>query len=180
MIRPSSFRLRRPARLVAQPRPPAELRAYDLDDLEAIMEIERASFPSPMSELKMRMALAEPGVIGTVAERAGSVVGFSVHVHREATVSLLALAVAPRSRRLGVGSSLLARVKMALTLGRWRAVETAASLDQVPGLLFLKARGFVPVPDFRGRHVDELSGYVRMRCSEVSVLDTGCSDDGVE
>lgn len=65
-IRPG-FRRRRPDfPLILGPAPsprPVELRAFRWSDLEPMMEIERASFPTPLSELRMRQVLEKTSVV---------------------------------------------------------------------------------------------------------------------
>lgn len=80
------------------------------DDLDAIAEIERASFSDPWSVASFAGLLSGPRVRMTVAHEAGHVVGYSVLLVTAPDADLANLAVAPRSQGRGIGRLLLEQV----------------------------------------------------------------------
>jgi ribosomal-protein-alanine N-acetyltransferase len=89
-------------------------------DLDAVMEIERASFSTPWSRESFRNLLRRDDADLWVAVVEGAVVGYAVvwYVAREAELGNLA--VAPEWRQLGLGGRLL---DWSVTRARARGVE---------------------------------------------------------
>ena len=112
-----------------------ELRPARPDDLDAVMAIETASFPTDAwSRSSMAATLADPDTTTVVATEAGAVVGYAaVLVPRGSSdADVLTLAVAEAARGRGAGRELLRRLITA-------AAERGASR------VFLEVRADNPV-----------------------------------
>jgi len=83
-----------------------ELRAMRVDDLDRVVELERAIFPNPWPRDFFKIDLHRPNSFNFVAELEGSVVGYIV-AWGENELHLANLAVAPKSRRQGIGRKLV-------------------------------------------------------------------------
>jgi len=83
-----------------------------MSDLDAVMEVEHASFTNPWTREMYLSDLANEQVshILLAREDAGGVVGFCAFWHVLDELHVNNLAVAPRHRRTGVASALLTRV----------------------------------------------------------------------
>lgn len=86
----------------------ANIRNAQSGDLEAILEIERLSFPDPWSTTMFRTHLYDPRYPFLVAEGANMVFGFAVAQTVVSESELLDIAVHPDARGQGVGAGLLA------------------------------------------------------------------------
>jgi ribosomal-protein-alanine N-acetyltransferase len=88
-----------------------ELRRLDAGDLDAVDEIERASYPTPWSHAMFAAELRKPSslAIGAFAEEAG-LIGFAVVSRYVDAWHVMNVAVAPSHRRRGVARALLERV----------------------------------------------------------------------
>lgn len=86
---------------------PYRIRPAVLADLGAMVAIERRAFSDPWSEASFREALASAWTFGLVAQLARGVVGYFIAREVAGTGEVLNLAVAPESRRRGVGGALL-------------------------------------------------------------------------
>ncbi len=94
-----------------------ELRALREDDLDAVEEIERASYPTPWSRSMFVTELAKPSslCLGAYEER-GALVGYLIVSRYVDAWHVMNVAVAPAHRRRGIASALLERL-FALTSG---------------------------------------------------------------
>lgn len=111
------------------------VRKADVSDLPDIMEIERASFPTPWHEVSMRSELqaSETRKLYLVVETEGTVAGYiGGHFYAD-EVHVGTLAVHPDHRRQGIGELLLLRmIDVAISRGaryvtlEYRMKNTAA------------------------------------------------------
>ncbi|MFL5319265.1 MAG: ribosomal protein S18-alanine N-acetyltransferase [Myxococcaceae bacterium] len=155
--------MRRPSHreeLLPPPRPPFSLRRMVLEDLDAVMAIQRASFKNPWSVDLFKRELTHDWSTILLAEENcadGTVqlVGFLIFwlVHDE--VHILNVATAPTHRQRGVARML---IDAALEKGRSKAC-TLATLEVRRGneaaLNLYKAFGFRPVGIRPNYYVDE-------------------------
>lgn len=88
-----------------------QLRRIDPDDLEAVLEIERASYPTPWSLAMFSAELAKPGslALGAYLEN-GELVGYAVVSRYVDAWHVMNVAVTPAYRRRGIARVLLERL----------------------------------------------------------------------
>ena len=86
---------------------PYRIRSAVAADVSALMGIERRAFSDPWSEGSFREALTSPWTFGLVAETGRGVAGYLIGREVAGTGEVLNLAVAPESRRRGIGGALL-------------------------------------------------------------------------
>jgi ribosomal protein S18 acetylase RimI-like enzyme len=79
-------------------------------DLLDVHLLETRSFADPWRLEDLRCLLRRDGIAGVVAEAGSIVVGFAIHERTHATLTVLALAVDPGSRRRRVGRRLVDHV----------------------------------------------------------------------
>jgi ribosomal-protein-alanine N-acetyltransferase len=88
-----------------------ELRALEARDLDAVEEIERASYPTPWSRSMFAAELQKPSSLAIGAyHEAGGLVGYAIVSRYVDAWHLMNIAVIPEFRRRGIGQSLLERV----------------------------------------------------------------------
>jgi [ribosomal protein S18]-alanine N-acetyltransferase len=96
-----------------------ELRRLAVRDLEAVEEIERASYPTPWSRSMFAGELTKPSslCLGAFdADAGGTLVGYAIVSRYVDAWHVMNIAVAPSHRRRGVASTLLDRL-FVLTAG---------------------------------------------------------------
>jgi ribosomal-protein-alanine N-acetyltransferase len=86
---------------------PPLLRAATPDDVDAVTDIERASFADPWARASFASLLRRAEVRFRVAEREGAVAGYSIAWFVRDEGELANVAVAPSARGQGVGGALL-------------------------------------------------------------------------
>jgi ribosomal-protein-alanine N-acetyltransferase len=88
-----------------------ELRRIEAADLDAVLEIERASYPTPWSRAMFAAELAKPGslALGAYLE-SGELVGYAVVSRYVDAWHVMNVAVAPAYRRRGIARVLLERL----------------------------------------------------------------------
>ncbi|MFQ6096339.1 MAG: ribosomal protein S18-alanine N-acetyltransferase [Armatimonadota bacterium] len=91
---------------------PIILRRASILDLEPIMDIEVASFPSPWPSSTMLAELSRDDGVAyyTVARRGDAVVGYAGMWYVAGEGHILTLAVSPEHRKQGIGERLLVRL----------------------------------------------------------------------
>jgi [ribosomal protein S18]-alanine N-acetyltransferase len=88
-----------------------ELHPLGLDDLDAIEEIERVSYPTPWSRSMFAGELAKPSSISLGAyDPAGALVGYLIISRYVDAWHVMNVAVAPAHRRQGIAAALLERL----------------------------------------------------------------------
>lgn len=115
-------------------------------DLDRLAEIEAASFADPMDAAQLLALMRDRLVITMVAEdRSGNVAGFAIYRLRTHAVRLLRLAVAPDSRREGVGAALLAKMKFKTRSHKRSALRIDVPEGATAAHLLLKSAGIKAV-----------------------------------
>jgi ribosomal-protein-alanine N-acetyltransferase len=121
------------------------LRPSRHDDVEAMAEIEEASFSDPWSAASFAGYLSEPNsgrALVTVAEENGSVVGYSVVLFAVPDADLANIAVAPEMRGRGIGRLLLDRAIAAARSVGTRSVFLEVRASNEPAIRMYQAAGF--------------------------------------
>jgi ribosomal-protein-alanine N-acetyltransferase len=119
-------------------------------DLPAILEIERASFPDPWDEGRLVEVLRRQNVAALAADSVGRVVGYLVYELAPGGIEVLRLAVDPDCRRQGVGRQLLAKLVPKLHPHRRRQIGLHVRETNLAGQHFLAAGGFRATGVVRG------------------------------
>lgn len=118
-------------------------RRAELEDLAAIVEIERLSLPDPWSELAWR---AEVGHAGSLVLVAGEPLqGYAGFRHGPGEAELLRIAVQPRARRGGVATALLEQGLADLRAAGAVTCHLEVRADNGPALAFYRRHGFAEV-----------------------------------
>lgn len=86
---------------------PFQIRPATPADVPALLALERVCFPDPWSERGIVESLAPPNGRGLVAASARGVVGYLITREVGGSGEILNLAIAPGTRRQGVGGALL-------------------------------------------------------------------------
>lgn len=130
-------------------------------DMGRVLQIEQDSFENPWSEEDFLCCLRQRNCIGMVAEHAGEVVGFIIYELHKAQLRVLNIAVAPESRRSGVGTQIITRLIEKLSQQRRREILLEVRESNLVAQLFYKAQGFRAVCVLRRHYEDtEEDGYV--------------------
>jgi ribosomal-protein-alanine acetyltransferase len=124
---------------------PYRIRSASLGDAATMVAIERRCFGDPWSEESFREALTSAWTFCLVAQSVRGIIGYLVGREVAGTGEVLNLAVAPESRRRGVGSGLL---RAGLAALRQRSVDEVflevRESNRSAQALYL-AHGFRPV-----------------------------------
>jgi [ribosomal protein S18]-alanine N-acetyltransferase len=139
---------------------PLQIRRGTHADLAAMLEIERASFSDPWSEESFTTALTLDRMLVLVAdeldgERQGrdgvpSLAGYVVALVVGPDAEIADLAVAPSSRRRGVGQALMERAASELARRGVRSLYLEVRESNVGARTLYEANGFRPVGRRRG------------------------------
>lgn len=113
-------------------------------DLAAVVAIERDGFPDPFTAAVFKDLFRRESSFSLAAEYKGKVVGFIIVDRQTWRLDILDLAVAPRWRRMGIGSQLLAEVTKILVLNqkRYQCVITNVRESNLTSQLFLQRNMF--------------------------------------
>lgn len=140
-----------------------EIRDAGLDDLEAVVAIERASFGDPWSEASFRSLLRAETTRFRVATRSGQVVGYAIASRVGDEAELANLAVDPAARRAGLGALLLDDLLASTDAppGATVYLEVRASNEAAQALY--RSRGFEAVGRRKGYYSRPAEDAVIMR-----------------
>jgi ribosomal-protein-alanine N-acetyltransferase len=124
-------------------------------DLAAVAALERECFPDPWSEDSFRSLLAGPAL---VAADANTVVGYGFARYAVDVGEILNVAVAPRSRRLGIARALVEALCVQLEALGVTDVFLEVRASNAPAQALYDAQGFRPVgrrPRYYRRPVED-------------------------
>lgn len=113
------------------------------DDLDRVMELEDAIFPSPWRRSFFRADLGRQQGLCIVAEESGTVAGYAVAWGTD-EVHLANLAVAPEGRRRGIARELMAEVLRFARLVGAGSVYLEVRVSNTAARAFYSGLGFVP------------------------------------
>ena len=141
---------------------PLTIRPAGLADADRLVPLERRCFTDPWSALGFGELLVGPFGFGLVAEQGRTVTGYLIGRAISGEGEILNLAVAPESRRLGVGSQLLeAALGLLVTRGAREVFLEVRATNTAAQQLYLR-RGFLEL----GRR----SAYYRLPVEDAIVL----------
>ena len=86
---------------------PTGIRRLQYSDLAQVLQIERRSFPTPWSLAMFVLELSKPSGICLAATRGDAVVGYLVCSRYDTVWHVMNVAVEPRLRRAGIGTTLV-------------------------------------------------------------------------
>lgn len=112
-------------------------------DMPEVLAIERQSFGNPWAEQEFILALRQRNCIGQVAEHNDIIVGFMLYELFKHRLELINLAVLCDSRRQGVGSALIDKLKTKCSAERRHTIVADIPVSNEHSHLFFKANGFL-------------------------------------
>lgn len=124
---------------------PSRIRSAAPADSAALAAIERRCFSDPWSEPSFREALASERTFGLVAESVRGIAGYLIGREVSGSGEVLNLAVAPESRRHGIGGLLLDAGLAAFRRLRAHEVFLEVRESNHSAQSLYLARGFRPV-----------------------------------
>lgn len=89
---------------------PVRMRSMTVDDLPAVLEIEKVSFLAPWTRGMFEQTLSSPVARSLVAQEAGRVLGYVVFYCGGPEMHIMNIAVHPVARRRGLAFEVLSRV----------------------------------------------------------------------
>lgn len=132
-------------------------------DMDAVVAIEKESHVLPWTKAEFSIALRQSNAAAMVAERNDEVVGYIVYELHKNQITVLNLAVRERSRRLGVGSEILRRMKDKIDFQRRTSIEFELRESNVAGQLFARENGFLCTSIIHGWYADSDDAAYRFR-----------------
>lgn len=123
-------------------------------DMPEVLDIEQESFEFPWLEEDFVRCLRQRNCIGMVAEHEDRVVGFMIYELHKNRIHVLNFAVAPDSRRQGVGSQMVAKLIGKLSSQRRSRVTLEVRETNLPAQLFFRENGFRAVSVLRAYYED--------------------------
>lgn len=123
-------------------------------DMPEVLEIERQSFEFAWTEEDFLSCLRQRNCIGMVAERQERIVGFMIYELLKSQLHVLNFAVAPWSRRQGVGGQMVEKLVNKLSQQRRQEITLEVRETNLPAQLFFKQQGLCASNVLRGHYED--------------------------
>jgi [ribosomal protein S18]-alanine N-acetyltransferase len=123
-------------------------------DLPDVMAIETASFDYTWTDDDFLRCLRQRNCIGMVAERGNEIVGFMVYELHRTRLHVLNFAVAPLSRRTGVGRHMVGKLVYKLCSHRRLKITLAVREGNTPAHMFFRAQRFAAAKVLRNYYED--------------------------
>lgn len=123
-------------------------------DMQTVLAIEQASFPTPWEEEDFLRVLRHRNCIGMVAEWGDQILGYCMYELHNTSLEILNLAVCPQHRWQGIGSTMVAKLIDKLSSHRRTRVTAKVRESNLPTQLFFKALGFRAAQVVRGAFDD--------------------------
>ena len=131
------------------------LRRLELTDLDAIEDIERASYPTPWSRSMFATELAKPSSLSLGAvDESGALIGYLVLSKYVDAWHVMNVAVAPDWRRHGVATALLTRLLDETRRDAQRGYTLEVRVSNVAAISLYERFGFRPKGVRRGYYTD--------------------------
>lgn len=132
-------------------------------DMPEVLDIERSSFEFAWTEEHFLEYLRQRNCIGMVAEHNQTIVGFMIYELHKSRLRILNFAVAPESRRHGVGSQMVQRLVDKLAQQRREEIELEVRETNLAAQLFFRNHHFRAIEVMRGFYDDSTEDAYRMR-----------------
>jgi ribosomal-protein-alanine N-acetyltransferase len=123
-------------------------------DMPEVIAIESESFEFPWLEEDFVRCLRQRNCIGMVAEHEDRVVGFMIYELHNSRIHVLNFAVAPDSRRCGVGSQMVAKLIAKLSSGRRSRIVLEVRETNLAAQLFFRDNDFRAISVLRAFYED--------------------------
>lgn len=114
-------------------------------DMPEVLAIETLCFDLPWVEDDFVRCLRQRNCIGMVCEEDQKVKGFMIYELYKERLALLNLGVPPAFRRMGIGTSMIDKLKGKLSDQRRNKIILSVSEDNLDGQLFFANQGFIAV-----------------------------------
>jgi [ribosomal protein S18]-alanine N-acetyltransferase len=143
-------------------------------DMPEVLEIEQQSFEFAWTEEDFLCCLRQRNCIGMVAEHQERIVGFMIYELLKSQLHVLNFAVAPWTRRQGVGAQMVDKLSAKLAQQRRHEIRLEVREGNLPAQLFFQRQGFVATSVLRGYYEDTAEDAYVMRyildaCDELSL-----------
>ena len=132
-----------------------ELRRLETQDLDAVDEIERASYPSPWSRAMFAAELQKPSSVALGAyDETDVLVGYAIVSRYVDAWHVMNVAVAPEFRRRGIAKTLLDRLFEVTAGDPRRGFTLEVRVSNVDAIRLYERLGFEPRGIRRGYYTD--------------------------
>jgi [ribosomal protein S18]-alanine N-acetyltransferase len=132
-----------------------ELRRLEAQDLDAVEEIERASYPTPWSRAMFAAELQKPSSLAIGAYHdGGELVGYAIVSRYVDAWHVMNIAVVPEFRRRGIGRSLLERLFEVTASDPRRGYTLEVRVSNADAIRLYERLGFQPRGIRRGYYTD--------------------------
>lgn len=123
-------------------------------DMPEVLDIERQSFEFAWTEEDFLCCLRQRNCIGMVAERQERIIGFMIYELLKSQLHVLNFAVAPWSRRMGVGCQMVEKLVNKLSQQRRQEITLEVRETNLAAQLFFKQQGLAASSVLRGHYED--------------------------
>ena len=123
-------------------------------DMVEVLRIERESFEFNWTEEDFLACLRQRNCIGMVAEYENRVVGFMIYELHKASLHILNFAVAPGSRRNGIGGQMVEKLVNKLSQQRRQEIVLEVRETNLAAQLFFQSQNFRAVNVVRNHYTD--------------------------
>jgi [ribosomal protein S18]-alanine N-acetyltransferase len=131
-----------------------EIRTLDLDDLDAVEEIEQQAYPTPWSRSMFASELAKPTSICLGAFEGSDLVGYIINSRYVDAWHVMNVAVHPRHQRRGVATALLERLFERTRGDERRGYTLEVRVSNDDAIHLYEKLGFEPRGIRRGYYTD--------------------------
>ena len=118
-------------------------------DMDSVLDIESECFDMPWGRQDFTECLTQTKCIGYVSESDSEVNGYMVYLALDRSITIQNFAVRPSCRRLGIGSSMINKLKEKLSFGKRTRIDVIVRETNLPAQLFFKSLGFKASTVFR-------------------------------
>lgn len=132
-------------------------------DMPEVLDIENQCFEFAWTEEDFLSCLRQRNCIGMVAECQERIVGFMIYELLKHQLHVLNFAVAPQSRRHGIGSQMIDKLVHKLSQQRRHEIILEVRETNLPAQLFFRHQGLAASAVLRGYYEDTAEDAYQMR-----------------
>ena len=132
-------------------------------DMTDVLEIENASFEFPWNEDDFVRCLRQRNCIGMVAEQDDTIVGFMIYELHKTRLHILNFAVHQDHRCLGVGTTMVEKLKSKLSHQRRNRIVLEVRETNLEAQLFFKRQEFLALSVLRNFYDDTVEDAYLMQ-----------------